>query len=340
MPKKPINEFRKDPVSGDWVLFAAGRAKRPGGEDKSKISLEAKKEEQKSCPFDDPRGTGQEVVGEYIKSNGVPWVTVIKNKYPAVTPGICGPVSTVGPFSVTDANGFHEVVVTADHERNFSDFTTEETTLVLRSFQERYRSISQYECGDYVQIFNNSGKEAGASIAHPHSQILSTPIVPPLVARSLNGAAGYFLKHQKTVYQSLANWELEQGVRVVFKNDQMTAYCPYTSKRPYEVKIVPARQNAHFETATAEELTGCAETLNFTLAKLKKIFNHRLAFNFFIHTAPVREANMFPFPCADFYHWHIEIIPHLATLAGFDFSTGIIVNIIDPDQAAEEIRNA
>ncbi len=100
------------------------------------------------------------------------------------------------------------------------------------------------------------------------------------------------------------------------------------------------QQNAHFETATEADLNSCAEVLNFSLMKLKKIFNHNLAFNFFIHTSPVREENMFPFPSTLFYHWHIEIIPHLSKLAGFDFSTGIIVNVVDPDKAAEELRNA
>lgn len=339
MTNEPLNEFRKDPISGDWVLFAAGRSKRPGAEEGERGRVEVQSE-QKTCPFDDPRGSGQEIVGEYIKANGEPWVTVIKNKYPAVNPGVCGPILNVGPFSVAGANGFHEVVITHDHDRNFSDFTAEETGIVLRAFRDRYRAISQYECGDYIQIFNNSGQEAGASIAHPHSQILSTPIVPPLVARSLNGAAGFYLKHQKTGHRFLLDWELEQGKRVIFKNDFFAAYCPFASKKPYEIKILPLKQNARFEISTEQELTSCAEVLNFSLGQLQKIFNHRLTFNFFIHTAPVREENMFPFPSDLFYHWHIEIAPHLSTLAGFDFSTGIIVNVIDPDKAAAELRNA
>lgn len=341
MSNKLLNEFRKDPISGDWVLFAAGRVQRPGGEEKEKTrEFAVFNAERPACPFDDPRATNQEVVGEYIKNSGESWVTVIKNKYPAVNPGICGPVMNRGPFSTAAANGFHEVVITRDHQRNFPDFTTEETGVVLRAFRDRYRAIAQYKCGDYIQIFNNSGKEAGASVAHPHSQILSTPIVPPMVARSLNGAAGFFLKHQKTAHGFLLEWEMEQKKRLVFRNNTFVAYCPFASKKPYEIKILPVQQKARFEVATETELIDCAEALNFVLAQLKKIINHQLAFNFFIHTAPVREENMFPFPCDHFYHWHIEIVPHVSTLAGFDFSTGIIVNVIDPDRAAEELRNA
>ncbi|MDO8495212.1 MAG: DUF4921 family protein [bacterium] len=339
MSQTPLNEFRKDPISGDWVLFAAGRSKRPGGEGKDNVVLSGG-QEVKACPFDDPVAMGQEIVKEYNNANGEKWVTVIKNKYPAVTPGACGPQIQIGPFSAAAANGFHEVVITNNHERTFPDFDLEETRLVLQAFQERYQEISKYECGDYIQIFNNTGKDAGASIAHPHSQILSTPIVPPLVARSLNGAAGYFLKHQQTAHKSLLDWEIEQGKRVIFKNEHFVAYCPFVSHKPYEIKILPRQQNAKFETSSAEELTGCAEALNFSLRQLNKVFNHKLAFNFFIHTAPVKEENLFPFPSDTFYHWHIEIVPHLSILAGFDFSTGIIVNVIDPDQAAEELRTA
>ncbi|MDP3731399.1 MAG: DUF4921 family protein [bacterium] len=329
-----LNEFRQDLVSGDWVLFAAGRSKRTNATEKAVVAEEH--QDARPCPFDDPRATGQEIISEYKKENGELWVTVIKNKYPAVASQVCMPIETNGPFSWTAANGFHEVVVTNDHQRIFPDFTLEETTIVLKSYRERYLDIAKNECGEYIQIFNNFGKNAGASIVHPHSQILSTPILPPVVARSINGSAEFYRKNKKKVHDTILEWEMKQEKRIIFENEFFIAFCPFTSKRPYEVRIFPKLSNARFETIDNQSMEGCAEALNFVLGKLKKVFDGRFNFNFFIHTSPVRESP--DLPCSEFYHWHIEIIPHYSILAGFDFSTGIVVNVIDPDQAAEELR--
>ncbi len=335
MDKNDLNEFRQDLVSGDWVLFATARAKRPHATEKA--SLEKDESNNEICPFDDPRATGQEIISEYKKSNGELWVTVMKNKYPAVSPGLCRPIETKGPFSFTAASGFHDVVATNDHQRIFSDFSIEETVMVLRSYRDRYLDIAKYECGDYIQIFHNYGKNAGASVLHPHSQILSTPILPPVVARSINGSAEFYRQHKKRVHETILQWEMAQAKRVIFANDLFVAFCPLISKRPYEVRIFPKVPNARFETVDEPGLRGCAEALNFCLGQLKKVFNNNFSFNFFIHTSPVRESA--ELPCSEFYHWHIEILPHYSDLAGFDFSTGIIVNVIDPDKAAEELRS-
>ncbi|OGN13628.1 MAG: hypothetical protein A3C71_01450 [Candidatus Yanofskybacteria bacterium RIFCSPHIGHO2_02_FULL_43_15c] len=332
-----LNEFRQDLVSGDWVLFAAARSKRPHAMEKNNPAENNSKPEGQ-CPFDDPRASGQEVISEYKKNNGELWITVMTNKYPTVTPGVCLPIDQEGPFSKTAANGFHDVLATKDHVRALPDFSIEETAILLRAYRERYLEIAKHECGEYIQIFHNHGKKAGASVAHPHSQIMSTPILPPVVARSINGSARFFQRNKKKVHDVIIAWEVEQKKRVVFEDDLFIAFCPFSSKRPYEVRIFPKISNARFETTDEKGLTGCAEALNYCLGQLKKVLNHDLNFNFFIHTAPVRETNQLP--CADFYHWHLEVLPHYSTLAGFDFSTGIIVNVIDPDKAAEEIRNA
>lgn len=333
-----INEFRQDLVSGDWVLFAAGRTKRPNATEKLDQTEKENGDDQRSCPFDDPRTSGQEIISEYKKTNGDLWLTVVINKYPAVMPGVCGSVENEGPFSKTAANGFHDVLVTNDHLRSMEDFTTEETKIVLQAYRDRYLEIAKHECGDYIQIFHNHGKKAGASIPHPHSQILSTPILPPVVARSINGSAHFYHENKKKVHDVIIDWEKEQKKRIIFENKLFIAFCPFSSKRPYEVRLFPKISNARFETTDEAGLEKCAEALNFCLSRLKKVFNGDLNFNFFIHTAPVRESA--ELPTSEFYHWHLEILPHYSNLAGFDFSTGIIVNVIDPDKAAEELRKA
>lgn len=337
--KNDLNEFRQDLVSGDWVLFAAGRSKRPHATEHPGADIVPGIEpNQPQCPFDDPRSSGQEIISEYKKDNGELWLTVMTNKYPAVASGLCMPVETKGPFSFTAANGFHDVLSTRDHERSLPDFSVEETAIILKAYRERYLEIAKNECGEYIQIFHNHGRNAGASVAHPHSQIMSTPILPPVVARSLSGSANFFHQHNKKAHDTIIGWEVEQKKRLVFENDLFIAFCPFTSKRPYEIRIFPKISNARFETTDQAGLEACAETLNFCLRQLSKLFGNQFSFNYFIHTAPVRESAQLPF--SEFYHWHIEILPHYSTLAGFDFSTGIIVNVIDPDEAAEQLRTA
>lgn len=314
-----VNEFRKDVVSGEWVLIAPGRARRPGAS-------------ENNHQWEDAYQTPHECLFEGLTE----WVTVKPNDYPAVIPGICGQPVQRGPFSIQAAHGFHELVITRDHERHFAQFTVEETTQVLRTYQERYRVIANDECGDYISIFHNHRREAGASVWHNHSQIVSTPVVPPEVLRSLEGADDYFQQHGAAVHDMLITWEREQRTRIVFENDRFIVFCPFVSKTPYEMRVFPKTHSARFELMSADDVTPCAEALNTALRVLFKALNDP-PYNFYIHTAPVEKD---PLVNYDYYHWHIEVVPKLKIDAGLELGTGLAVNSVDPDDAAAELRKA
>jgi UDPglucose--hexose-1-phosphate uridylyltransferase len=313
------NEFRKDPVSGDWVLVAPDRARRPGAEE-NRRQWEDSHQDAAQCPFE---GLSD-------------WVTVRSNDYPALTPGVCGTPEQRGPFAIQAAHGFHELVITRDHERHFAQFTTEETADVLRVYQERYRAIAGDSCGDYISIFHNHRREAGASIWHNHSQILSTPVVPPDVRRSLEGVDRYFQQHGTTVHCALIAWEREQNKRIVFENERFIVFCPFVSKTPYELRVFPKKHAARFEQTSVDDLTPCAEALNAALRALATALDDA-PYNFYIHTAPVEKDARINY---DYYHWHIEIVPRTKLDAGFELGTGLAVNPVDPDAAASELRRA
>ncbi len=314
-----VHEFRKDIVSGDWVLIAPGRSRRPNADENNR-QWEDSHQEKDDCPFE----------------NLHDWVVAIPNQYPALTPGVCGGPVQRGPFLIQPAHGFHELVITRDHERHFADFSTKETSGVLRVYQERYRAISGDECGDYVSIFHNHRREAGASVWHSHSQILSTPIIPPEVLCSLEGADNYFQQHGKTVHCILIEWESEQKQRVVFENEKFIVFCPFASKTPYEMRIFPKTHSPRFEQMSQEDVPQCAEALNSALRALSVALNDP-PYNFYIHTAPVEKD---PLVNYDYYHWHIEIVPKLKIDAGFELGTGLAVNPVDPDDAADKLRNS
>jgi UDPglucose--hexose-1-phosphate uridylyltransferase len=265
------------------------------------------------------------------------WTTaVVPNKFPALMPGTCGDPVMQGPVATHPAHGFHELVITRDHDRHFAQFTVEETAEVLQVYRERYRAIARDECGDYISVFHNHGRGAGASIAHSHSQIISTPIVPPEVLRSLRGADEYFRQHGKGVHRALIDWEIAEKRRVVYENAQFIAFCPFVSKAGYEVRIFPKTQQAHFEEAGDDCLRDCAETLNAVLGALHRALDD-VDYNFYIHTAPVTKD---PSVNYDYYHWHLEIVPRIPIAAGFELSTAIYVNPFDPDDCATALRGA
>lgn len=328
--EKFLNEFRRDLVSGNWVLFATQRRKRHR-ERKYQDSYQPKD----GCPFENPRASGQEIVKFYPSEKN--WfIALIKNKYPAVRSGVCGPLEHAGPFDVYGGFGFHEIVITRNHDKDFSDFAPKEIEDVFKVFRERYKEISHEKCGEYISIFHNHGKEAGATIYHPHSQILSTPILPPDVMRSIKGSEEFYKKKHKKVHDLMIEWEIKQKKRIIEENEKFLAFCPFVSTKPYEVRIFPKRSSSHFENISDKDLSYLTSLLQSILQRINKVLK-KPPYNFFIHTAPVKED--LGMVSSEYYHWHMEVIPHLTIDAGFEISTGIDVNIVDPDEVAEELRS-
>ncbi len=327
-----LSEFRQDLVSGDWVLFATGRTDRPH-DITPREQVSASKD---TCPFEHLEQSGNPAVWMYPA--GPDWtVALIQNKYPAVQTGTCGPTMQRGVFAVHQAIGAHDVFVFRDHDIHPADLPLEQTVNLIRAYKKRYQEVRDMGgCTEYILIFHNFGKEAGASIAHPHSQILSTPIVPPDVSRSLHGAQRFYEQNKKRVYDVMIEWEKSEGKRVVFENDFFIAFCPYVSRNPYEVRIFAKDSHAHFERMPDTLDAPFAEILNTVLKKIKAALGDP-AYNFFIHTAPAESSLG---DLHQFYAWHVEILPKIKIDAGFEIGTGIDINPVDPDEAASRLRQA
>lgn len=331
-----LNEFRQDLVSGDWVLFVTGRAK---GHINKKDKFYQPKD---SCPFENFQASenGEPVMvfnqGAQSDLEGFRtgnWTTVvIPNKNPAVVPGVCPPPIGQGPFQKMVASGFHELVITKDHEKSICRFTPEETIELLTVYRNRYREIAKDECGQYILIFHNRGPSAGATIYHNHSQILSTPVLPPEVLRSMKGTEDYYNEHGKKVHDVMLQWEIQEGKRIIYDDAHFIAFCPFVSKTPYEIRIFPKKFEPRFEMITDDEISSLANALNLVLRKMDKALDVP-DFNFYIHTAPVQKNNH-----DKFYHWHMEIVPRLSIVGGLELGTDIYVNVINPDEAAKLLR--
>lgn len=331
------SELRFDLVSKDWVVIATGRARRP--ETFKKEERTRKGVSPKECPFcqiqtQEPPTMIISKGKEVPLQNGIPkdWTTiVIPNKFPAFIRDTDLNERAEGPHQLMDALGFHEVVVTRDHEKSMAQFSVEQIKEVIDAYQERYLELMNESRINYVSIFHNHGAEAGASITHPHSQIIAIPITDPDINRSLAGARQFFESQKKCVHCAMTEWDLEDKRRIVFENKEFLVICPFASKAAFELTITPREHLAYFERINAEQKKYLAEAFQIALTKLYKGLNDP-PLNFFLHTAPCDGKNY------DFYHWHWGILPKTSIWAGFELGVGIEISTIEPEKAAEYLR--
>ena len=327
--KKSASEFRLDAVSQNWVVIATGRARRP----ESFVSerKKEKKEAQKKCPFCKP-SIKKEAILEYKNEKGQWSVIVIPNKFPAFFKEKELNIRKVGPYRVMNGAGFCEVVITRDHERQMAQFSPKEIKQVLDVYHERYLNLMNEEFVNYVSVFYNHGKEAGASVAHPHSQIMTLPVIDTDLKRSLFGSKQYYRNNRrKCVHCTMIDWEKKNKQRILFENRDFMVICPFISRIAFEIRIYPKAHHPYFERIKDREKDSLAEAFQAALSKLYKGLDDP-SYNFFLLTAPCDGKDY------NYYHWHWEILPKTSVWAGFELNTGIEISTIEPEKAAEYLR--
>lgn len=334
--KDMISEIRKDAVSGEWILVSSVRQLRPH----TLCSVKKKKSKTpiKKCPFEDPQKSGNpKPIIWFAKKEGQSFrdwfVQVIPNKYPVLfRKKQCPKIIGSGPYKKLDAVGYHEVIITRYHNKPIEKMNLEEVTLVLKAFRQRYKMLEKEKCIEYVLIFHNEGELAGASIAHPHSQLVAMPIIPPDVSRSINGGFNFYKENKKCVHCIMIDYEKKEKIRVIDRNKFFITFCPFTSRVPYETRIFPLKHSSDFEESTDEELKYLARSLKDALRRINKALG-KPDYNFFIHTASSKVKDV------PYYHWHIEILPRTYKWAGLELGTGIEVIAVTPERAAEHLRS-
>jgi len=331
------SEFRQDIVSGDWVLIATGRKKRPHD---LIVKKKRKASPKRKCPFKDPQASGnaEPIITRYRpgkNENKKDWsIQVIPNLYPAVfsSSNIDPTIKQNGPYFIADGAGYHDLIITRDHYNNFPRLSPQEAVEVLSVMQERYKQVAEDNRIDYVSIFHNWGPSAGASIYHPHYQIISIPVLPPDVSHSLKGSEKYFKENNSCVHCAVLKKEMSENSRIIYENNSAVVFLPFVSREPFEIRVFPKRHSSFFEDCPPKELSDIADALQKATGMLEEKMKN-VDYNFFIHTAPVKDKNKY-----GYYHWHIEIQPKISISAGFELSTGIEITVVDPDDAAKFLR--
>jgi UDPglucose--hexose-1-phosphate uridylyltransferase len=326
-------ELRKDPVVGRWVIISTERARRP-----SDFAGQPVTPAGGPCVFCEGHeaGTPPEILAGRpggAAPNGPGWTwRVVPNRFPALR--IEGELEPAGDgvFDRMNGVGAHEVVIeTPEHGASFATLSTDALADVLRAYRERLADLKKDPRFQYVLIFKNHGESAGASLEHPHSQLIATPIIPVMVAEELAGAARYWELKERCVWCDVLRQEARSGRRVVLEVDGFVALAPFAPRFPFETWVLPARHRAAFEESDPAELRALAALLGEFFRRMGRVLGDP-PFNFMLHTAPLRAPELPSF------HWHLEIIPKLTRVAGFEWGSGFFINPMPPEDAAEALR--
>lgn len=328
--KKEIKEFpselRLDLVSNDWVVIASARARRPESFAKEKRKKELV--DPKECPFCQEKILDKAVAK--IEKDNSWFILSMPNDFPAFSFGNELDQRKKGPYQAMNGLGFQEVIITADHEKKFSQFSNQEMEMVVEMYHQRYCELMQKEFIKYVSLFHNHGEEAGASVVHPHSQIAAIPVLDPDLRGSLDGAESFYQKNNKCVYCTMIEWDIKDEKRIIYQNEKFVILCPFAPQASFEIRIYPKEHQPYFSRLTKEDKPFFADALKVALKNIDQSLNDP-AYNFYIHTAPGEEGNQN-------YHWHLNILPKTSIMAGFELGAGIEISSIKPEKAAEFLR--
>ncbi len=338
-----MSELRKDIISGRWVIIAAERSKRPDDFRPAKAS--EKETTPAFCPFCEGNESKTPPEVSSIRKNGSRpnrpgWrVRTVPNKFPALSRGRPPERHDEGIFQWMDGVGVHEVVIeTPEHGQELPDLTLGHLDDVLETYKERITSIEQEFQYKYVHLFKNKGREAGASLSHPHSQIVATPIIPKQINEELYGCERLHRLYGECIFCRIIREETRKKERLVMRNDHFCVITPFASRFPFEMRIYPIRHSPWYAKSTKTELRSLTKALKTTLGKLRDILADP-PYNFYIHQAPnpnlPHEAWI---NLEESCHWHMEIIPVLTRVAGFEWGTGFYINPVPPETAAGFLR--
>jgi UDPglucose--hexose-1-phosphate uridylyltransferase len=338
------SELRKDPVSGRWVIIASERSKRPDDFRPAK-PVDRPRGAAPFCPFcpGNEAKTPPEIYALRGPAEGpepAPWrVRVVANKFPAVSRGDAPTRTRRGLFESMPGIGVHEVVIESpDHNCELADLPPDHIREILATYQARLLSIEAEPQYAYIQLFKNKGMEAGASLSHPHTQIVALPIIPKQVKEEIYSSERFYRRTGDCLFCRTVTEELEAGERIVRTNAHFAAVEPFASRFPFETRIFPLRHAPFFSSAGPEEISALAEILSAVLTKLKSILADP-SYNIILHQSPhpARARRIWP-EFDRIAHWYMEIIPVLTHVAGFEWGTGFYINPVVPESAAKFLR--
>jgi UDPglucose--hexose-1-phosphate uridylyltransferase len=322
-----VSQLRLNPLTGRWVTVAVERAARPGELISRQLAVES--DPQRKCPFCPGNEEATPPALETYGPSGTWLVRVVPNLFPAFEGNEALRVQNLGPvFTQATASGVHEVLVfSPDHAATWADLDDKHAGLAMAAIRDRMEDHARHSTVRYTQAIVNAGREAGASLEHPHAQLLGIPFVPGEIAEE---EAGFRRFEGSCILCTLVEAELQAGHRVVIDDERVMVVCPYWSGAPYEMLVIPREHDVHLENSSPADVVAVGRAIRDALALLRARVGDT-AYNLVFHTAPHHHEGPF--------HWHVHIVPRLTSLAGFEQGTGVMINIVAPELAARHLAD-
>jgi UDPglucose--hexose-1-phosphate uridylyltransferase len=334
-------EIRKDPVTGQWVIIRTFGIKSP-------------QDFVHNGPYHEDNGTCALCEGnENMTANELTvfrrqgtqpnkpgwWVRVIPNRLPSLR--VEGQVNRrgLGMFDMMTGIGAHEIIVESPkHHDPLADRDENQIEKMLWAYHDRVLDLRRDRRLKYMMIFKNFGRDAGARINHPHSQLIATPVTPMAIKHKLHGAQYYFKLKQRCIFCDMIRQEQSDAKRVVSENKYFICITPYASRFPFGVRILPKTHNFDFIFCSKEEIMALAMILKDTARRLRSLLNDP-SYNMMLYTSP----NKIPKPgfwetIEEDFHWHIDIFPRLGEMTGAELGTDLYINPVPPESAADMLR--
>jgi UDPglucose--hexose-1-phosphate uridylyltransferase len=331
-----LPELRKDPITGRWVIISTDRAKRPTDFIRESVEIKG----NGFCPFcyGNESKTPPEILAYGRDGSGrdTPgWkVRVVPNKFPAL--GIEGELDRAGEglFDRMNGIGAHEVIIeTPDHRSTLATLAEKAIEDVFWAYRDRMLDLKNDKRFRYILIFKNHGEAAGASLEHTHSQLIALPIVPKRVREEVDNCKRYFTEKERCIFCDMIRQEIEEAARVISENEHFVAIAPYAPRFPFETWVLPRVHGSAFENNQSPVYASLARMMRELLRRMDATLANP-AYNYMIHTSPIGEE------VNDHYHWHIEVIPKLTKVAGFEWGSGFYINPTPPEESAKFLRDA
>ena len=320
-----MSQLRLNPLTGRWVTVAVERAARPGELISRQVPVESDPDRQ--CPFCPGNEESTPPALETYGPNGAWLVRVVPNLYPAFEGTEPLRVQNLGPvFTQASASGVHEVLVfTPDHNGSWADLDDKQAGLAMAAIRDRMEDHGRRATVRYTQAIVNAGREAGASLEHPHGQLLGIPFVPGEIAEE---EAGFRRFEGSCLLCTVIEAESQAKHRIVYEDERVVVLCPYWSGAPYEMMVIPRAHEVHLENTSPQDVVAVGRAIRDALFSLRKHVGDA-SYNLVFHTAPHHHEGPF--------HWHVHIVPRLTSLAGFEQGTGVMINIVAPELAARHL---
>lgn len=330
-----MSELRRDPIGGRWVIVDTDHPNKPQDFEYEPQTWHA----AGVCPFcygnegmtppeiDAVRdsGTGPNTSGWQVR--------VVPNKFPALQ--IEGNLERrgLGIYDMSCGVGAHEVLIESPyHQKDICDLLNSEIENFILMYSRRALDLQKDKRFKYILVFKNFGAAAGASLEHPHTQIVALPMVPKNVMEEIKGAQNYFDYRERCIFCDIIRQEAQDKERIILENKDYIAFCPFVSRFPFEIWIMPKKHSTCFCHMSQEEVPSLAGILKDTITNLKKVFPN-VSYNFMLHSSPINGDGG-----VESYHWHIEFMPKLTRVAGFEWGSGFYVVSTPPELAAKYLR--